>query len=259
MTAKTILIFGFFLAANSSLSYEKNSLEVVYQLQKLKIKVRNTYAYSLIVDHDLRAHDQMVLNLDHVLTLTQQLIKSKQIESMLGVELMASVNAFSQSSSMPTIQYFQSSGTGTTSKGYEIYFDLVQKIDRAISTSTSIQKMDASTSNAFEVIDIVMASIEMHAERALASSRSELFSEAFIARACDEVRHKLLDMAQVKHDSASYAKIKRHWTFIEKKICNPLNAKAPFSIVYFGGLMVLELEDLSNLNTLKSPKITVNE
>jgi hypothetical protein len=38
MTAKTILIFGFFLAANSSISYEKNSLEVVYQLQKLKIK-----------------------------------------------------------------------------------------------------------------------------------------------------------------------------------------------------------------------------
>lgn len=245
--------------ASSSFSYGLTPLEGFHQLQKLKINVRNSYAFSLIIDHDLRSGDEMQRNLNQVTSLTRQVIESKHLDQQAGLELAHSIKQFSDSSKMPTIQYFQSSGTGTVSKGYLIYTNVIEKINSAMQALSTTQSIPLRTLRAFETIDIIMASIEMHAERALASSRSELFTKEFINQTCDAVRAELSDLVGVKSDLKTRVKVKRHWQFIEERVCAPLNAKAPFSIVFFGGLMVKGLEDTYGFDSSKDAQLIVNE
>ena len=248
-----------FCLSSSSFSYGLTPLEEFHQLQKLKINVRNSYAYSLIIDHDLRSRDEMQININQVSKLASQIIDSKLLERQAALDLSDSITQFLHSSKMPTIQYFQSSGTGTASKGYLIYSNLMEKINVAMKVRVATNSIPLSTIAAFETIDIIMSSIEMHAERALASSRSELFAKEFISQTCDAVNRELAELIEIGSDLKARVKIKRHWQFIEERVCSPLNAKAPFSIVFFGGLMVRGLEDTFSSDVSKNPRLIVNE
>jgi hypothetical protein len=257
--ARCLFFIWLFGLASSSFSYGLTPLEEFYQLQKLKINVRNAYAYSLIIDHDLRSRDEMQVNLNHVSRLTRQIIDSKLLEEQAALELVESIEKFSHSSKMPTIQYFQSSGTGTASKGYLIYTNLMEKINLAMKVHVATRSIPLSTIRAFDTIDIMMSSIEMHAERALASSRSELFTKEFITQTCNAVNRELSELIKTGSDLKARVKIKRHWQFIEESVCTPLNARAPFSIVFFGSLMIKGLEDTFSFDLASEAQLIVNE
>ena len=95
----------------------------------------------------------------------------------------------------------------------------------------------------------ILNSVEVHSERAVKTQRSDTFSQPMLNSMCSEVQSGLDTLAELNGTGNVVKRASMKWSFIKTPACQKTKTNTPYTIIYYGELMVAELQEFAGLDT----------
>ncbi len=233
---KNIVIFTMLLV--SSWSNALTSLETYQGLQSLRSSLSDAYVYALIVDVDSRAHAQRNIKLDKIAAIAKTLSEKGFFNKEEGQELALRIRLYLRSARNEANTYDERLGSRTLNNGYGAYSESVGQIKLMMSALEQSHNIPRNVKISYVLLNFIAMSIEIHSERVINSGRFEGMSQASLDTMCDKIERKLSALKGIPNTRATVKKAMSKWAMIKKPVCNLDKTSAPYTVVYYGGMMI---------------------
>ncbi len=233
---KISLILGFALAC--SWTNADNAVQTYQTLQQLQNNLRDAYIYALIVDVDSRAHDQRNSKLDAIKVLAKTLYQAEFIDKEQGQELDLRIRLYLRSARNEANTYDERLGSRTFNNGYSAYSEGIEQIKLIMTHLEQGHKIPRNIKTSYVLLNYIAMSVEIHSERVIKTERFESLSQASIDIMCDKINHQLSALKSLPSEKTMVKRAMSKWSIIKTPVCNLDKTSAPYTVVYYGGLMI---------------------
>ena len=217
-------------------------------LHTLKLSVNSAYVFSLIVDVDARAHLKRNARLEEIEKLAKTIDNIGQLTDQQRTELSTRIHVYLRSAKGEAATYDINLGSRTASNGFVAYSELVEQINISMDAIKQQAQIPAHALKTFSLMDSIIDSVEVHSERALKTLRADKFSQQALNVMCGEVQTGLDSLSELENSKAVVKRASLKWSFIKAPACQKDKTNAPFTIVYYGELIVRELQEFAAVN-----------
>ncbi len=232
----------------SILGHGATSFKAYENLQDLKLSVKSAYMFSLIVDADARAHLKRNARLAEIERSAKDIADITELNTSQHQELKTRIHVYLRSAKGEAATYDVNLGSRTASNGYVAYSELIEQIDASMQSIKQQSPIPLKYLATTKLVNNIVTSIEIHSERALKTLRAEQFSQDVLAKVCSNVQTGIAGLSKFEASNVVMKKTNLKWSFIKTPACVQDKTNAPFSVIYYGELMVKELQAFATVD-----------
>jgi len=243
------IFFTLAITLVATVSHALTPTQAYEELHALKLSVKSAYVFALIVDMDARAHVKRNERLKEIETSAKTLENLEQLKSDQLKELTTRTHVYLRSAKGEAATYDINLGSRTVSNGFVAYSELIEQIDISMDAIKQQAQISEQALKTFNLMEKILNSVEVHSERAVKTQRSDAISQPMLNTMCSEVQSGLDTLAEIKGANTVVKKASMKWSFIKTPACQKAKTNAPYTIIYYGELLVAELQEFAVLDT----------
>jgi len=243
------IIFTLAITMVATVCHALTPAQAYEELHALKLSVKSAYVFALIVDMDARAHLKRNERLKEIENLSKTLENLEQLNGDQRKELTTRTHVYLRSAKGEAATYDINLGSRTASNGFVAYSELIEQIDISMDAINQQVQISEQALKTFNLMEKILNSVEVHSERAVKTQRSDTFSQPMLNSMCSEVQSGLDTLAELKGAGNVVKRASMKWSFIKTPACQKTKTNAPYTIIYYGELMVSELQEFAGLDT----------